>query len=184
MKTTIKLTGSDLALFNLADVGSPIRRSGFGTQFGPRQSVDATFHSVLSLSPFASLRIGVGGFLEKFSYKEGVEAYALLHVLAEVRPPAPPIRLGGLSGPLLSVAVESPREDAARLLAHELAHVRQAWMLNEIADKEYERAGPYDQNIFEQIAYSVADKFIAQNRSRIKQGAFDRFLPNWVTSAK
>jgi hypothetical protein len=85
---------------------------------------------------------------------------------------------------MLSVAIEPPREQTVRLLAHELAHVRQAWMLSRDFDDQYKQAGPYNQNIYEKAAYSVADRFMNQNRSRIKAGTFDRLLPSWITQAK
>ena len=71
-----------------------------------------------------------------------------------------------------------------RLLVHELAHVRQAWMLPRDFDTQYKNAGPYNGNIFETAAFSFADRFVTQYRARINQGLFDKYLPKWITDAK
>lgn len=186
LKSTVWLTGADLVLFNLADIGAPIRPQGFGTQFGPNQTVEVIYVSDHSLPPFTNLPKSIAGLTkgDSITYKEGLEAYALVYVCAQVKPLPPPIQLGGHGGPMLSYAIEPPREAALRLLAHELAHVRQGWMLNTIFAAEYERSMPYEQSTYEKIAYQVAEKFMKQERVHIRNGAFDRYLPNWVTSTK
>jgi len=183
LQCTVKLTGADLVLFNLADVGAPIRPQGFGTQFGPNQSVEAIYVSDHSMPPFATLPASVYGVTpsDGTKYKEGVEAYGLVFVCAETKSP-PPMRMPG--GVLVTLAVETPRDKALRLLAHELAHVRQAWMLNTNFAAEYERSLPYERSIYEKIAFQVAEEFMKQERAHIRNSAFDRFLPNWVISTK
>ena len=88
LQCTVKLTGADLVLFNLADVGAPIRPQGFGTQFGPNQSVEAIYVSDHSMPPFATLPASVYGVTpsDGTKYKEGVEAYGLVFVCAETNP--------------------------------------------------------------------------------------------------
>jgi hypothetical protein len=181
MKQKVLLAAQDLTKFNLQDYGEPIRPVGFGTQFGPRQTVEVVYHSNRVGPPFATLPLSVVGFMERHSFKEGVDATALVHVLAEVTAPPAPSR-GRIEN--LSKVSGTSRENAIRPLVHELAHVRQAWLLAQDYDKQYLAAGPYERNIFETVAYWVAERYVNQNRSGINSGLYDRYLPDWVTQAK
>lgn len=182
MDHKIYLVNRDLMAFNLDSRESPIRPDGFGKNFGPQQIVDVVFNSDRSGPAWAKASPNSGGFMERYSFQGGVRAYGLVYVLASLdaaeKPLIGPHRKKGEG--MLSMSLGDPREETIRNLVHELAHVRQAWMLPQDYATQYQRSGPYNGNLFETAAFSLADRFVTQNRVRIKEGGFDRYLPAWI----
>jgi hypothetical protein len=175
---TLKLANHDLMVFNLDSYKGPISPSGFGKQFGPQQNVDVVFTSDRTGPKWAAIDPQAGGFMDHYSFKEGGPAYGKVYVLAELTTRSKMMR--GRNQAMLSMAID-PKLETIMCLVHELVHVRQAWLLPQDYNIQYQKAGPYGNNLFEQAAYSFAGRFVEQNQARIKQGQFDKYLPNWAT---
>ena len=195
MEQTITVSGKELIELN----------PGFGSRFGPVQVVDVVYCNDRSSPIWKREGEASAGFMAQVLFQENVRAYAQIYVYV-VKGGSPGARVDPLGSG--QPGAFSGRAYAVETLVHELVHVEHGWLhggqanFDQVYAKEYQRArtallkqnpflgcdparlnrGAYHNNVFESLAFRRAREFVAACAAKIRAGAFDRYLPSWVTA--